>query len=253
MKTQRFSLWLALLALIGIAGVATLSAQTGNVAGDESIYYEEIDESIEVYDPLESINRATFAFNDFVYMNLLDPFVDLYTAVTPDPIEEGAENFFDNLRYPVRLAGNLLQGKFDGAWVETGRFAINSTLGIVGVMTPADNFESFQPVSSEDVGQALGIWGFDEGAFIVLPFLGPSNVRDLCGLIGDRAANPLKEPFSLIDDWDWEWQLSLSGGDFISKSPTLMKQYKSFNGGAIDPYSSMKNGYTQFRRAAIAD
>jgi len=253
MKTQKYNFWLALLALVGFASTASLSAQTSNVTGDESIYYEEIDNNIDVYDPLESINRATFAFNDFIYVNLLDPFVDLYTAVTPDPIEEGAENFFDNLRYPVRLAGNLLQGKFDGAWVETGRFAVNSTLGIAGVMTPANDFEGFEPIPSEDVGQAFGAWGFGEGPFLVLPIFGPSNLRDLGGFIGDRAVNPISEPFSLIDDWNWEWRLALTGGEFISGSPTIMEQYKRFKGTAIDPYSSIKNGYTQFRRAAIAD
>tara|TARA_B100001971_G_scaffold215117_1_gene257795 strand:+ start:486 stop:1253 length:768 start_codon:yes stop_codon:yes gene_type:complete len=239
-------------ALLGLTGLQSLSAQ-GSTLSDEDFYYEDVASSSDVYDPLEVVNRYTFEFNDFVYLQLLEPVVNGYTAITPDPIERGASNFFDNLKYPVRLAGNLLQGRLKGAWVETGRFAINSTLGIAGILTPADSIEGFAPIKSEDVGQALGAWGIGEGPYLILPLLGPSNLRDLGGLIGDRSVNPLKEPFSLIDDWDWEARLALSGSEFVAKSPEILQRYKQLKGSAIDPYSSMKNGYTQFRRGAIAE
>ncbi|HKK19226.1 MAG TPA: VacJ family lipoprotein, partial [Opitutales bacterium] len=146
---------------------------------EEDFYAEEVEDTVDVSDPLEPINRYTFEFNDFVYLNLVQPLADGYQAVTPDPVEEGASNFFNNLKYPVRLAGNLLQGRLNGAWVETGRFAINSTVGIGGVFTPADRVEGFAPIPKEDIGQALGSWGVAEGPYLVIPFLGPFNLRDL--------------------------------------------------------------------------
>lgn len=253
MKAQKFKRPLAWASLIGLLSVASLTAQDGKLTEDEAFFYEEFDESAGVYDPFESVNRFIFKYNDYVFSNTLQPLVDTYTAITPDIVEEGASNFFHNLRYPVRLASNLLQGRFKGAWIETGRFAINSTVGIVGILTPADDYESFAPIESEDVGQVFGAWGIGEGPYLVLPFLGPSNLRDLAGLFGDRAINPIKEPFSMIDDWDWEWQLATSGADYTARSPQIIERYKQLKGSSIDPYSSLKNGYTQYRRGAVSE
>tara|TARA_B100000497_G_C7639058_1_gene384120 strand:- start:350 stop:1111 length:762 start_codon:yes stop_codon:yes gene_type:complete len=253
MKTQKFKRLFAWASLIGLLTVSTLTAQVRNLTEDEAFFYEEVDEITDVYDPFESVNRFTFEFNDFVFSNTLQPLVDTYTATIPDPLEEGASNFFHNLRYPVRLASNLLQCRFKGAWVETGRFAINSTVGIMGILTPADNYEGFAPIKSEDVGQVFGAWGIGEGPYLVLPFLGPSNLRDLTGFFGDRAVNPLKKPFSTVEDWKWELQLALSGTGYIARSPQIIERYKQLKGSSIDPYSSLKNGYAQYRRGAVAE
>ena len=253
MKTQEFKRPLAWTYLIGLLTVTTLTAKVSNLTEDEAFFDEELDESAGVYDPFESVNRFTFEFNDFVLSNALQPLVDAYTEITPDAVEEGASNFFYNLRYPVRLVSNLLQFRLKGAWIETGRFAINSTVGIVGILTPADDYESFAPIESEDVGQVFGAWGIGEGPYLVLPFFGPSNLRDLAGLFGDRTINPIKEPFSMIEDWDWEWQLATSGTEYISRSPQIIERYKQLKSSSIDTYSSLKNGYTQYRRGAIAE
>jgi phospholipid-binding lipoprotein MlaA len=219
----------------------------------EEFYAEETVNGPPASDPLEPVNRAVFRFNDFLYLRVLDPVATVYTKVTPDPLEKGLGNFFDNLEYPVRLAGNLLQGRWDGAWRETQRFAINTTVGLGGVLSPADSMDGFEAIPPEDVGQAFGSWGIGEGPYLVLPLFGPSNVRDLGGFIGDRAVHPLKEPFSLIDDWDWEWRTALWGTDLIQRSPDLIERYRQMKGGAIDPYVSLRNAYTQRRRAAVAD
>ena len=231
---------------------APLAAEEGFLS-EEDLYGEELSTSSSINDPLESLNRYTFEFNDFVYLNLVQPLADGYQAITPDPVEKGASNFFRNLGYPVRLVGNLLQGRMKGAWVETGRFAINTTVGIAGILTPADGMKGFERIPTEDIGQALGSWGIGEGPYLVLPLLGPSNLRDLGGFVGDRAANPLQEPFSLIYDWNWEWRFALGATEFTVESPSLMDRYFKMKGSAIDPYSSLKNGYTQFRRAAIEE
>ena len=253
MKIQKFKRLIGWASLIGLLTVTSLSAQVRNLTEEEAFFYEEFDESAGVYDPFENVNRIIFEFNDFVFSNALQPLVDAYTAITTDAVEEGASNFFHNLRYPVRLVSNILQCRFKGAWIETGRFAINSTVGIVGILTPADDCVSFGPIESEDVGQVLGAWGIGEGPYLVLPFFGPSNLRDLAGLVGDRAINPIKEPFSMIDDWDWEWQLATSATDYISRRPQIVERYKQLKGSSIDPYSSSKNGYTQYRRGSLAE
>jgi phospholipid-binding lipoprotein MlaA len=219
---------------------------------EEDLYNEDLSSSPVISDPFESVNRWTFKFNDYVYIKILKPVANTYQKVTPDAVEEGALNFFNNLQYPVRLAGNVLQARWQGAWVETKRFAVNSTVGIAGINRPADSMEGFELIPPEDIGQAFGAWGFSEGPYLVLPLLGPSNLRDLGGLIADRAVNPLNQPFSIIDHWSWENRLGLGVTEFIVRSPTILERYYEMKGSAIDPYSSLKNAYTQYRQGEIA-
>ncbi|MFT4901290.1 MAG: phospholipid-binding lipoprotein MlaA [Lentimonas sp.] len=230
----------------------TLWAQDDFLSEDD-LYGEDVLNGSGVSDPFEGVNRAFFAFNDIFYREVIDRIGTVYSTVTPDPVEVGATNFFDNLKYPVRLVGNLLQGRFGGAWLETKRFVLNTTLGVGGVTRSADSYESLAPIPSEDVGQALGSWGIGTGPYLVLPFMGPSTLRDLLGLIGDRAVNPLQEPFSLIEDWEWEQQFSLTASELIVNSPSLTARYQQMKGSAIDAYGALKNGYTQYRRAAVEE
>lgn len=253
MKKLNSKLTFAALVAVSLSLCSNSSYAQLDQYDDEDLFGDDVTSAISVQDPLESINRVTFSVNDFVYLNLFEPVADGYAYITPDPVEEGASNFFRNLRYPVRLVGNLLQGRLDGAWVETGRFAINTTVGIAGIFTPADSVEGFESIPSEDVGQVLGAWGVSDGPYLVLPLLGPSNLRDVLGIVGDRAVNPLQEPLSAIDDWNWEWKLALAGSEFIAMSPSIIERYKQLKGSSIDPYGSMKNGYTQYRRAAIKE
>lgn len=249
MKTLKFNITVASL---GLASAVLLSAQDSFLSEDD-LYNEEVNDQPSVHDPLETINRYTFKFNDFVYLKILDPIASGYTFITPDPVQEGAKNFFSNLRYPVRLSGNVLQGRWGGAWVETKRFAVNTTIGIAGILPPADKFKGMEPIPSEDIGQALGSWGIGAGPYLVIPLLGPSNVRDLFGTVGDAAVQPTREPFSLISDWNWEWRAALVGTEFLVSSPTIMDSYIRMKGNSIDAYGSLKNGYSQYRSAAIEE
>lgn len=237
-------------ALVLCVGVSAGLAED-EFLSEEELYGEHYEPAIVVRDPLESVNRLTFKFNDFMYTYVVQHVANGYQKVAPDPVERGASNFFENLGYPVRLVGNLLQGRMKGAWVETERFAVNTTLGVVGVFRAADHFERMQPIPSEDMGQAFGAWGIGEGPYLVLPLLGPSNVRDLFGYVGDRAVNPLKKPYSVIEDS--KVQTAFGVTEFVAKSPTLMRIYTQMKGGALDPYSSMKNGYSQKRRSMIEE
>lgn len=235
-----------------LLGAATLNlAAQDDFLSEDDLYGDFEGTSRVVRDPLQPVNRVIFKFNDFVYINVLRHIANGYTKITPDFLERGVSNFFYNLKYPVRLTGNLLQGRLKGARIETERFLVNSTLGIAGVYRAADHFDRMQPIESEDIGQALGAWGIGEGPYLVLPLLGPSNFRDLFGLLGDRTVNPLDQPLSLIDHWDVTWQVTLSASEFISSSPDIVSIYMRIKEGAIDPYSAIKSGYTERRRAMI--
>lgn len=239
-----------LLLLFFLGSLINLHADDGFLSEDD--LYGDFDDRLKVVsDPLQPMNRAIFKFNDFIYVKLVRPVANGYTAVAPDVVEKGFLNFFQNLRYPVRLTGNLLQWRWDGARIETERFLVNSTLGIAGVYKAADHFKRMQEIEPEDVGQALGAWGIGEGPYLVLPFMGPSNVRDLFGMIGDRAVDPLADPFNLLSDW--EPQLILGTAEFISNSPKLIDLYMQIRSKAIDPYSAVKRGYTDKRRAMIGN
>ena len=122
-------------------------------------------------------------------------------------------------------------------------------MGIVGIYQAADHFDRMQPIESEDIGQALGAWGIGEGPYLVLPFLGPSNFRDLFGLLGDRVVNPLDVPFSVIDDSGLQFIIGTT--EFVTDSPGIVNLYMQIKGGAIDPYSAIKSGYTERRRSMI--
>ena len=214
---------------------------------DDALFGEEIvGDGLIVQDPLEAINRVIFKINDFVYVKVLDPFAASYSLIVPDPVEKSASNFFHNLKYPVRLVGNLLQGNLNGSWVETGRFLVNSTVGLAGILTPADQFESLQPVPEQDVGRALAARGIGKGPYLVLPLFGPSNLRDLIGQIGGHAVHPLIEPFSV---WkNWEARSVYSGSSQLANSPKIVDQYMALKGAAIDPYSAIKHAYMDSRQ-----
>ena len=244
-RTLASYLLLSLLLSIAVTGLRA----EDDFLSEEDLYGDFGDESLVISDPLQPMNRVIFKFNDFVYVNVLRHIANGYAAITPNFIEKGVSNFFQNLKYPVRLAGNLLQGRVKGAQIETERFLVNTTLGIGGVYKAADHFDRMQPIESEDIGQALGAWGIGEGPYLVLPFLGPSNFRDLFGLLGDRAVNPLDAPFLVIDDW--ELQLALGTAEFINNTPDLINLYMSIKENALDPYSAIKSGYTERRRSLI--
>lgn len=204
-----------------------------------------------IQDPFEAVNRLVFKFNDFLYLNVFSPVAVTYDSITPDPLEKGLSNFFDNLKYPVRLAGNLLQGKWGGATIESGRFIINSTFGLAGFARPSDSFSLLESPPVEDVGQALGSWGFDEGPYLLLPVLGPSSFRGLVGRIGDRVVDPFRLPLTQFDEW--EVRALYTGGGILVNTPTMVDRYMQMKGGALDPYIALRNGYFQYRVALIKE
>ena len=143
------------------------------------------DEQRAVWDPWQPMNRGIFAFNEFIDRYLLEPVATGWDVVVPDPAQRGIANFFANAAAPRRIANDLLQGKLDKAGDDFGRFAINTTFGVLGLFDPA-GAEGIAP-GDEDFGQTLGVWGTPAGPYLVLPLLGPSSPRDAAGLAADIA------------------------------------------------------------------
>lgn len=141
-----------------------------------------------INDPIEPFNRAMFAFNDMLIQGIINPLAKGYDVIAPEPVRKSIRKAGDNLAYPVRLVNTLLQGKGMGALSETGRFLINSTVGLLGFFDPATRIGL--PAYKEDFGQTFGSWGYTPGFYFVLPFFGPSSGRDALGSIFDAAFNP---------------------------------------------------------------
>ena len=141
-------------------------------------------------DRWEGMNRVIYGFNDGVDRVLLKPIATGYRFITPDPVERGVRNVFGNLAYPTVIVNNLLQGKPGAAISDTGRFIVNSTVGVAGIFDVASNIGLEE--HDEDFGQTLAVWGVGSGPYVVLPFLGPSTLRDAFGIPADRATNVIE-------------------------------------------------------------
>lgn len=197
-------------------------------------------------DPLEGINRGIYKFNDTVDKAAVKPVAGAYKAVIPSPLRTGVNNFFTNLGTVVTIINDLLQFKFDKAMDDTGRFAINSTFGIAGLIDWAsmDGIER----RNEDFGQTLGYWGWQDSAYLVLPFLGPSTLRDTGGLIVDSA---FFDPIYYLDDARDRNQLLLV--KFIDKRSQFLPASDLLDEAALDPYAFMRDAYLQRRKNQIHD
>lgn len=141
-------------------------------------------------DPWQPLNRNVQGFNDFADEWAVRPALKVYHGVLPDPVEGVISNFFDNLAMPGAVINSLLQGKGNDAIDGMGRFVTNSTLGLAGLFDVATPLEIGANLD-EDVGQTLGAWGVGSGPYVVLPLLGPSNVRDAFGLAAGLFLNPV--------------------------------------------------------------
>lgn len=203
------------------------------------------DESVAVYDPLETINRGIYAFNDVLFTYALRPAKQGYVAAVPPPARRGIRNVLNNLAYPVRLVGNLLQGRLEGAAKETGGFLLNSTVGIGGLWDHASRLESLQ-TPGEDVGQAFGAWGIGPGPYLVLPVLGPRNPRDL---VGDFAENFLS-PVPYIEEW--ELRTSAQVTEAFDNLPLQVDAVDAINASAVDPYVAIRTAYSERRAFQVA-
>ena len=197
-------------------------------------------------DPLEGFNRGVYKFNDTADKAVLKPIAGAYKAVLPSPVRTGISNFFGNLNTFITTINDLLQFKFDKAATDAGRFVINTTFGIGGLIDWAsmDGIEQ----RNEDFGQTLGHWGVGSGAYIVLPLLGPSTIRDTGGLVVDTFAF---DPLSYIEDP--ATRNSLRAVKYVDKRAQLLPASDLLDDAALDPYAFMRDAYFQRRASQIQD
>jgi phospholipid-binding lipoprotein MlaA len=187
-------------------------------------------------DPLESINRKIFLFNDTFDKYLGKPVAEGYQTVAPDFVEDGVSNFFHNLWGINRIVNNALQGELSNAGKETGRFLINTTVGLLGTIDVASKLGIGE--YHEDFGLTLAKWGFSSGPYIVLPLLGPSSVRDGVGLVGSFQLDPVGN----LDHVPTRNQFVVGRG--ISDRADLLETEKLISG---DKYIFIRDAYLQHR------
>jgi phospholipid-binding lipoprotein MlaA len=233
-------------AIIAEAGSEIQSDQAGE-EDDFADFEDEIaGEAVSLRDPLEGLNRAIFTFNDRAYYWVIKPTAQGYNRIAPTLVRKGVRNFFNNLEFPLRFVNCLLQGKGRGAIVEISRFMMNSTFGIIGIWDPARQFFHLEPVQ-ENFGQTLGRHGVGNGFYIVLPFLGPSTLRDSIGLVGDGFLKPVSyvDPYLL--------SLSISTYKNFNAISLRIGDYETLNEAAIDPYSAFKDAYLKYMKHQVAE
>jgi phospholipid-binding lipoprotein MlaA len=198
-------------------------------------------QSIPVIDPIEPWNRLMYHVNDGLYFWILKPAAQGYKAVVPEPGRIGIRNFFHNLATPVRFVGCLLQGKGHSAGAELHRFAINTTVGVLGFGDPALDRWKIEP-ATEDMGQTLAVHGMGNGFYIVWPLLGPSSARDSVGMAGDLFLNPVYYVKPA------ETAIGISTVNVTNKTSFHIGEYEDFKAAAIDPYIAMREAYIQYRQ-----
>ena len=201
-----------------------------------------------VADPLEPVNRATFWLNDGIYTIVLRPISKGYEKVLPKPVREGIDNAFENVKFPVRLVNNVLQGNFKRAGQETGKFLVNTIIGIGGILRQSDRFPSLADVPAADTGQTFAKWGIGHGAYIVLPLLGPSSLRDTVGLAGDYVLNPVS--WVTICYGGHAWTIAIPSTNTLRALPDQLGKYDSATKNALDRYLAARSSYIQYRREA---
>ena len=205
-----------------------------------------------VSDPLEPLNRAVFKFNDGFYSLVLRPVAHGYQHATPPPVQRGLTNFFDNLRFPIRLVGDVLAGRPKRAVQETGKFLVNTTAGFAGLVRASDSVPALKDVPPAGLGTAFAAWGIGPGPFLVLPVIGPNDVRDTVGFAGDVYLIPTNwTAFERIDGYHWWWRTGIQTLDVVQSSPDFLKTYDDFLKSALDPYLAVRNGYLQYRESAV--
>ena len=239
------------LLLIGITTLAlTLNV---NAASDGDLLLKK-NNPAEVKDCFEGLNRATFAFNQALDGIIFKPVASVYKKF-PSPVKSGVSNSLDNLSNLVTIPNNILQGDLKLAGINTGRFIINSTVGVLGLMDVAQHI-GMPEYNKEDYGQSLAKVGVGPGCYIVLPVLGPSTVRDTIAsatnfLGGDAWYNvTVKNETHYFSDIDYYSSKVTGGVDFRAKNYDSIENLKE---NSLDFYASVKSLYLQDRQQKIAN
>ena len=208
----------------------------------------------EVKDCFESLNRATFKFNQVLDGAIFKPVAKAYRAL-PSPVRSSTSNALNNISSLITVPNNILQGELKTAGVNTGRFVINTTLGILGIYDVAEKM-GFSEYEKEDYGQTLGKWGVGAGCYVVLPVLGPSTIRDTVGsfinvLGGDPYYNASTHGNNeFLSDKVYMTTKVVSGVDFRAKN---LESIDNLEKNSMDFYASVRSLYLQDRQQKIVN
>ena len=206
----------------------------------------------QVKDCFEKLNRGTFALNQGLDKVILKPVAKAYRTL-PSPVRTGTNNVLVNLSSLLTIPNNILQGELKTAGINTGRFIVNTTVGILGIFDVAKKM-GFSEYEKEDYGQTLGVWGVGEGCYVVLPILGPSTIRDTAGSFinvigGDPYYNISAHGNNeYLDRSDYMLTKTLTAVDFRSKT---IEQFDNLEKNSMDFYASVKSLYLQDRQRKI--
>jgi len=235
-----------LLSLIIISLSPNLLAAAADEVKTDSDDFETTIVEDEIYDPLEGINRAVFGFNNVADRAILEPVAKGYKKL-PTPIQSGLGNFIKNLKLPLVAVNQLLQGQGKNAVESTGRFFVNSTIGIFGLIDVADNIGLEQ--KEEDFGQTLATWGVGDGFYVVLPLFGPSNLRDTAGMVMTMMTDPVNAyATSQGEAWAIPVRTAVNAVDQRSK---IIDEVNALRDNSVDYYAAVRSSYYQNRKAAI--
>lgn len=200
-----------------------------------------------VNDPLEGFNRFMFGFNDRFYFWIWRPAARGWAFVVPEPARVGVNNFFVNLTFPIRFVNATLQVKPRKAGNELRRFLVNTTVGIGGLFDPATGLLGWQAPRPEDFGQTLAAAGVGPGVPLVLPFLGPTNLRDALGMVPDGFLTPYVYYTTPLES------TAIRAADVFNSSSLHLGEYETLRQDALDPYTFFRDAYKQNRRKEIME
>ena len=206
----------------------------------------------ETKDCFEKLNRATFAFNQGLDKAVIKPIAKSYRKL-PDPVQKGTSNAVKNLSNLITIPNNVLQGDVKTAMINTGRFIVNTTVGLLGTVDVANKM-GFPKYEKEDYGQTLGKWGFSPGCYLVLPVLGPSTIRDTAGSFANVFGG---DPFynasvhgnnEFLSEGLFLTTKALNGIDFRANN---IESFENLEKNSLDFYASVKSLYLQDRENKI--
>lgn len=229
------------LAAVLLIASTSMAEDSLGVYEDDEMWMEFEDEFNEehhtIWDPVKGMNVTFFYFNDVMILYVVRPVSKVYGFILPQFVRVGVHRFIDNLGFPRRFVNNLLQGHPCYAGVETGRFVVNSTVGVLGVWDPATKLLHWQK-HNEDFDQTLGTWGMGMCFYLNWPFAGPSSLRSTLALPLDIALHPL----------------SYHSVNTVNRASLgEIDEYKSIKTMALDPYVSIRNFYSQQRKKKVAE
>ena len=226
-QANRILLFLMLGFVIGISGCATTPKESIAINND---------------DPYENFNRKVYGFNDKVDGYVAKPVADAYKQVTPDFVETGVSNFFNNLKSINVVLNDLLQAKFEQSGLDTSRFLMNSTLGMAGLFDVAKTVGLEQ--NDEDFEQTLAVWGVPQGSYLIIPFLGPVTSRGIPGAVFDAAANPATYVTPV---------LPIQALSLINTRANAEGALKFIDEASLDPYVFTRESFLQWRNHFATD